>query len=160
VPIAVLTGGDRAIRRIADRGETRTHCSPPSLAAIRAGASALGINRTEGESLRARLARRVGYFRRRLREAGLSAAGGWFPLQRIEPVPGVGAATLYDRLLRSGVRALLLRSRCGESGGATLAFIVTAGHESNDIDRAVEALRAAAFGDNTTTRRAGKEEGT
>ncbi len=149
VPIAVLAGGEEAIRRVAERGETRVHCSPPSLAAIHAGARALAINREEGERLRERLAWRVGYLHRRLRSAGLSATGGWFPLQRIEPIPGVRAALLHERLARQGVRALLLRPRCSEVDDATLAFIVTARHEAGDLDGAVEALQAAALGRGT-----------
>lgn len=155
-PLAVVTGGRQMIQRIAERGETRTHCSPPSLAAIRAGSRAVAINRLQGDALRARVARRVAYFRRLLREAGLSASAGYFPLQRIEPIAGVTAATLHERLAQRGVRALLLRPRCGETGDAMLGFIITARHEASDIDRAVEALRAAAFG-NERTLRAGKE---
>jgi 8-amino-7-oxononanoate synthase len=158
VPIAVLSGGEAVLQRIAERGETRTHCSPPSAAAIRAAARALAINRAEGDELRARLAQRVGYFRRRLREVGLSAANGRFPLQWIEPVPGVAAAALHDRLARRGVRALLLRPQCAGPDDAALAFSITARHHASEIDQAVEALRAAAFGKATARHAAKKEE--
>ena len=50
-------------------GETRVHCSPPSVANIRAAAHALELNRTCGDALRLRLAGLVGRFRTALPSA-------------------------------------------------------------------------------------------
>ena len=47
VPIAVLAGSEALIGRFEQRSETRLHCSPPSLAALRAAEHALAMNRVQ-----------------------------------------------------------------------------------------------------------------
>jgi 8-amino-7-oxononanoate synthase len=144
VPAAALSGCASAIRCFEERSDTRVHCSPPSAAVVHASRHALAVNRVRGDSLRLRLARLVGYFRRRLSEVGLSAAGGLFPVQTINARPALDFVTLHSRLLRMGVRTVLHRLRAAQ--GARLSFIITALHSPELIDRAVSALACAVLG--------------
>jgi 8-amino-7-oxononanoate synthase len=56
-PLALLSGGQEAVEQFKAKSETRVHCSPPSLAAIRAAEHAILVNRQCGDLLRQRLAR-------------------------------------------------------------------------------------------------------
>ncbi|HEX9942482.1 MAG TPA: aminotransferase class I/II-fold pyridoxal phosphate-dependent enzyme [Thermoanaerobaculia bacterium] len=138
VPLAVLTGAREAIATFERESETRVCSSPPSVAAIRAAAAALSINREQGDRLRARLAERVRRFRERLREAGLAASGGLSPVQNLEPPRGVDPAVLFQRLWDAGVRAVLRQPRCRP--GPRLTFLLHANHAPAEIDRAVETV--------------------
>jgi 8-amino-7-oxononanoate synthase len=141
VPVAVLSGSCPAVRWFEEKSETRVHCSPPSFAATRAIEHALMVNEKDGDDIRLRLAGRVRYFRSRLKEIGLSIAGGLFPVQTLVPLPWLDAATLHDRLLGLGVRSVLHRARNGI--GSRLSFLITALHSTRDIDYAVDALAFA-----------------
>jgi len=56
----------------------------------------------------------------------------------------VAAEALHGRLLRLGIRSILIR-RCREIG-ARVAFLITVLHRPSDIDQAVEAIgRAMTF---------------
>lgn len=140
-PLAALAGAGALVARFEARSETRTHCSPPSVAAVRAAERALWVNEAEGDARRGRLARLVLRLRRGLAGLGLAAAGRLFPVQTLAPVPGCDAALLHARLLRAGVRAVPLRRR-GEVG-PRLAFLLTAAHGPSDVDEALEALAGA-----------------
>ena len=143
VPVAMLAGSASVIRHFEEHSETRVHCSPPSLAVLHAAAHALAVNRTHGDRLRHDLAQLVRRFRAGLHGLGLAAGGGLFPLQTLRPA-GVTAAALHERLLRLGIRTILIR-HCHDIG-ARLAFLITARHRPADIDRAVKALgRAMTF---------------
>jgi 8-amino-7-oxononanoate synthase len=144
VPIASLAGSTQALQAFARRSETRVHCSPPSAAVIHAAERALAVNRKSGDQLRRRLARLVGHFRGRFTSRGLAATtDGLFPVQTLTAPVGASAAALHARLLRRGIRTVLLR---GHRGGAPrLTFMITASHTVLAIDRGVELLvRAAA----------------
>jgi 8-amino-7-oxononanoate synthase len=142
-PMAMLAGSASLIRRFEAQSETRVHCSPPSVANLHAAEHALAVNRTDGDGLRQYLAQLVRRFRAGLRGIGLAADGGLFPVQTLRPA-GVAADVLYERLLRLGIRTVVIR-RCREIG-AQVAFLITALHRSSDIDLAVEAIgRAMAF---------------
>ena len=52
VPMAVLSGSEPVIRRFEQQSETRVHCSPPSLASLRAAEHALALNRRHGDDRR------------------------------------------------------------------------------------------------------------
>lgn len=138
VPIAVLSGSQAAIRCFEEKSETRVHCSPPSVAVVNAALHALALNHKHGDALRGRLAQLIRRFRKRLQEIGLSATGGFFPVQTLADASGTDAQKLYERLLRSGIKTVLRRGRCGY--GARLSFLITALHHPHDIDCAVNMI--------------------
>ena len=143
VPMAMLAGSAAMIRRFELQSETRVHCSPPSVASFYAAEHALALNRTHGDRLRRHLAQLVRQFRAGLRALGIVADGGLFPVQALRPA-GVAAEALHGRLLRLGIRSILIR-RCREIG-ARVAFLITVLHRPSDIDQAVEAIgRAMTF---------------
>jgi 8-amino-7-oxononanoate synthase len=137
-PLAVLAGGHDMVARFERNSETRVHCSPPSLAAMSAAEHAMAVNREKGDALRLHLAQLVSRFQRRLVEIGLSAQEGLFPMQTLASAPGCDAALLHERLLRSGIRAVL--HRVGNRQGARISFLITARHRQSDIDHAIEVL--------------------
>ena len=117
------------------------HSSPPSLAVLRAAEHALAVNRLQGDGVRFYLSQLVERFRSGLRQIGLAAQGGLFPVQMLS-VAGVDARTLHLRLLCAGIRTVLVR--CCRGIGMRLGFLITALHRPSDIDRAIEALDRAA----------------
>ena len=141
VPVAVLAGSDRLVRRFENQSETRVHCSPPSVGVVRATEQALTINRESGDTLRLRLAGLVRYFRYRVSETGHSVSGGLFPVQTLAPVPGLNGSVLHERLRRREVRSVLHRVQGGQ---VRVSFLITARHTRTEIDYAVEALSSAA----------------
>jgi 8-amino-7-oxononanoate synthase len=137
-PVAVLAGSRAAVERFERGSDTRVHCSPPSMAVIRAAAQALALNRKCGDELRLRLARLVHHFRCRAKEAGFPSVGGLFPVQTLAPSRAIDPPSLHRHLLRRGIRTVLRRSRCGR--GALLSFVINARHRPEDIQRAADAL--------------------
>lgn len=142
VPVAVLGGSEKVIRRFEQASATRIHCSPPSNAVIHAAEHALAINLEDGDHRRFQLWKLVGRFRRGLTEAGLSLHGGRFPVQTLEPVPGLDPVRLYEELLQRGIRTVLHRARDGFS--AQISFLITALHPVQDIDKATRAVKQIA----------------
>jgi 8-amino-7-oxononanoate synthase len=140
-PLAVLAGEAQVISRFEQLSSARTHSSPPSLASISAGERALAINTGQGDDLRRRLLRLVHRFREYLRQLGLSASGGVFPVQTLNPVPGLKTSLVHDRLLARGAKAVLSQARDGWQ--ARLSFLITTRHTPADIDQGIAALRAA-----------------
>ena len=138
VPIAVLAGSDDAVKRFNQYSETRVHCSPPSVALVRAAEHALIVNATHGDLLRDQLAQHVRYFRAQLAGLALSAEGGLFPVQTLRLRPADVAIDVHERLRASGIETVLHRDRSGS--GPRLSFIFTARHRRSEIDRAVAAL--------------------
>jgi 8-amino-7-oxononanoate synthase len=147
VPMAMLAGSAKLIRRFEAQSETRVHCSPPSLAVLHAAEHALAVNRSDGDRLRRYLAQLVRRFRAGLRAIGLAVDGGLFPVQTLKPA-GVAAEVLHERLLRLGIRTIVIR-RCREIG-VQVAFLITALHWHSDIDLAVEAIGRAMTFDHST----------
>lgn len=145
-PIALLAGDTEVVARYERLGETRVHCSQPSMASIRAAERALALNRAAGDDVRARLAGLLHRFRAGSARAGLALCGGMFPVQTLEP--GAGAAHLHRRLLGLGVRAVLHRPAHG--GGPVISFVLTARHRERDIDAALAALSRTAGGHRAT----------
>jgi 8-amino-7-oxononanoate synthase len=137
-PLAAIAGSVPVISKFEELSATRVHSSPPSLAAIAAGERALVINASQGDNLRSRLWKLVRRFRDRLRQVGLSAFGGFFPVQTLKPIPNVEAGQLHDRLTSLGVKTVLRRARNGLH--VRLSFLITALHNPADIDRAVDTL--------------------
>jgi 8-amino-7-oxononanoate synthase len=156
VPLAVLSGSEEIVERFETESETRTHCSPPSVATVHAAEHALRLNRDRGDAARLRLSCLVRHFRSRLEELGLAATGGLFPVQMLAPVAGADAATIHERLLRSGVRAVLHYSR--HDSRPRLSFLITARHTPAQLDRAAEQLSRVGenFGPAEANRPAGR----
>jgi 8-amino-7-oxononanoate synthase len=143
VPAAMLGGPARLINQFAAFSETATHCSPASMACISAASQALAINQIRGDLLRQRLARLVRRFRRGLKDLGLSAQTGLFPMQTLQPQPELDAVELHRRLLRLRIRTVLHQARMGKS--ARLSFLFTAYQQLSDVDAALLALYSARF---------------
>lgn len=140
VPIAALAGPRAWIERFERRSDTRVHCSPATTTVIAAGAHALSVNARRGELLRRRLADNVRRFSSGLRAFGHASVGGLHPIQRVLSVSPGDAPSVYTRLLRCGVRAVLQRPAC--SGVASVTFVLSANHAPDDIERAVSTLTA------------------
>ena len=141
VPVAVVCGSDPVIGRFEEQSETRVHSSPASLATLHAAEHALAMNRRYGDRRRHHLWQLVERFCAKLQRIGLRAQGGLFPVQSLNPVDGVPAELLHSRLLRRGIRTVLVR--CCRGLRARLAFLITASHQPAEIDRVIDALEYA-----------------
>lgn len=139
-PLAVLAGNRRWIGKFEEKSLTRVHCSPPSIATLRAAERALICNHRDGEVRRARLLGSIRRFRRGLNEAGVTLGRGIFPIQMIRSARHVPAVTLHRRLAERGVRAVLNR---GTGGQPRVSFLLTARHTPAEIDVATAAVRDA-----------------
>jgi 8-amino-7-oxononanoate synthase len=137
-PVAVLSGSRAAVEEFKANSETRVHCSPPSVAVIRAAEHALRVSYKQGDRLRLRLASLVMRFRRGAQAGGLEFTGGLFPVQTLAPASKAETVRLYERLLHKGVRTVLRGARHGQD--PRLSFVITARHTPEAIDRAVSAL--------------------
>ena len=155
VPIAVLGGSRSWIRKYEEKSLTRVHCSPPSVATLRAAEHALGCNRREGDARRGRLLELVRRFRRGLSATGVAVGNGLFPVQTIRPARGISASTLHRQLHQRGIRTVLHR---GENGSPRVSFILTAGHSRAEIDAAVSAIAAVILQQPETSKRINHEE--
>jgi 8-amino-7-oxononanoate synthase len=144
VPVAVLAGSRALIENFAAASTTQVHCSPPSAASIAAAQHALAMNERCGDEARARLLDRVARFRQRLRDIGLTAGGGLFPIQTLDPIETCDGARLHRRLLAGGVRAVLHRARA--HSGPAVTFLITALHPPPAIDQAVGVIERALRG--------------
>lgn len=139
VPVAVLAGSERMVRRFEQASATRTHCSPPSNAVIHAADHALFVNEQQGDRLRLRLWSLVSRFQNGMAKAGLSTHGGDFPVQTWEPSPDINPVEVHEALLQRGLMTVLHPARHGFQ--AQISFLITALHRVQDIDHATEALR-------------------
>jgi 8-amino-7-oxononanoate synthase len=139
VPIAVLGGSARIIRRFEERSETRIHASPPSIAELHAAEHALRANAARGDELRDRLARLVAGFRRRVRGMGLRGPRSLFPVQALGPLRR--PSRVQQALQAAGVVTAVVRSCVGRE--KRLVFVITASHTTADLDHAAAALEAA-----------------
>jgi 8-amino-7-oxononanoate synthase len=144
VPVAVIAGSRSLTGRYERLSETRVHCSPPSFAHLRAAEHALDVNRLQGEHRRARLAALVCRLQAGVRGLGQVIRPVGFPVQSLEPVAGVPAAVLHQRLLDMGVRTVLHRPAC--RAVTTCSLLITAEHTPEQIDRAIAALDRAISG--------------
>jgi 8-amino-7-oxononanoate synthase len=140
-PLAAIAGSAQMVSKFEELSAIRVHSSPPSLAAIAAGERALIINTSKGDNLRTRLWKLVRRFRDQLRQVGLSAFGGFFPVQTLKPIPDVEADQLHNLLTSLGVKTVLHRAR--NRLDARLSFLITTLHSPADIDRAVDTLERA-----------------
>lgn len=137
-PVAVLSGSRAAVKEFEAKSETRVHCSPPSLAAIRAAEHSLCINDQRGDRLRLRLAALVARFRRNAEKAGFRFTGGLFPVQTLTSLSKADTVRFHERLLHHGIRTVLRRPL--RSRSLRISFVITARHTPEAIDRAVVVL--------------------
>jgi 8-amino-7-oxononanoate synthase len=144
VPMAAVSGEAALISRLSAGFESRRHCSPPSMADLRAAEHALGDNRRLGDRLRLRLARLVETFQSAIRTARpdwLRDSCAVFPVQTLR-VPAARAPQVHEGLLRHGVLTVLHRGTC--RSGPAISFVITVAHTPADIERAAAALCASA----------------
>jgi 8-amino-7-oxononanoate synthase len=141
VPLAGLSGPADLVGRFEAASQTRTHCSPPSVAALNAAEHALRLNVHRGDELRLGLARLVRHFRHRLAGLGLAVSGGMFPVQTLATTPGLPARALHARLLARGIQSVLYQPHGAH--GSRVGFILTARHTDAEVDAVVDALREA-----------------
>jgi 8-amino-7-oxononanoate synthase len=140
VPLAVLAGSRAWIQKFKDSSLTRVHCSPPSIATLRAAERALACNRREGEARREKLLGLVRRFRSGLSAIGIAASGGLFPIQSIRTAHGTPATVLHERLAKRGVHTVL---HGGRQGQPRISFLLTSRHTPADIDTGVRSIAAA-----------------
>jgi 8-amino-7-oxononanoate synthase len=134
-----VTGGRRAVvDRLAVAGDTRVHCSPPTMADLLAAEHALAVNDERGDELRRRLAALAVRLRDGLQRLGVAGRVDDFPIQPAGPFRLPVARRVHDDLCRRGVRTVLQKPRCGS--GALVTFIVTVAHRPADVDAALAAL--------------------
>jgi 8-amino-7-oxononanoate synthase len=140
-PVA-LTGGRRAIvERLVRDGDTRVHCSPPTVPDLVAAERALATNEERGDELRRRLGDLVVRLRDGLKELGVLSRVDDFPIQPVGPFQAPKARRVHDGLRRRGVLTVLQKSRCTQAAHVT--FIVTATHRRADVDAALTGLAGA-----------------
>lgn len=139
-PLAALGGSAQLIRQILARSETRVHCSPPSIAALRAAEHALALNRTRGDAMRRHLVELVVRFREQIDRMRISVSRSLFPVQALSLDPYASAVRSQRMLQEAGVRTLLARNRTAPR--AKLLFVFNALHSINDVDQAVMLLDA------------------
>jgi 8-amino-7-oxononanoate synthase len=142
VPIAMLAGPSALVEWFETRSETRVHSSPPSVAALRAAERALRINRTCGDVLRRRVDSLVNYFRTRLAQIGWPVGGGIFPAQSLLLKSVHGATSLFEYLLKHGIRTAPVKSEDARLP-ARISIILTARHQHGEVDRLIEVLDEA-----------------
>jgi 8-amino-7-oxononanoate synthase len=138
-PLAVIASNAKLIAKFENLSATRVHTSPPSLAVISAAQRALVVNEKRGDLLRIRLVKLVRHFREELRQIGISALGGLFPVQTLRAIPDIDPRRLHSQLLSCGVRAVLRSTR--HMPNAALSFLITALHTRSDIGRCMDALQ-------------------
>ena len=144
-PLAVLVGSSAIVGKIASEGATRIHTSPPSTASIAAARAALSANATAGDLLRARLSRRIAYLRKGLTGIGARLISNLpLPMQAVALPTAPSARTALTALAARKVQALITES-CGI--GPVLSVILTARHANSDIDRLIEGIAAALYGE-------------
>lgn len=144
-PLAVLSGSRELIDRFRRASRTRVHCSPPSVAAIRAARRALDASARSGETWRRRLLRLVLKLRAALHSVGLAAIGTFpFPVQSFIAARASTVAELHRRLAAGDVRTLLTRGCAGPA--PRLTFIATARHTVTQIEQAGDLLARATVG--------------
>jgi 8-amino-7-oxononanoate synthase len=136
-PVALLAGSAARMAQFSRSSLTRVHCSPPSVAVVRAAERAFEVNARRGDTLRRRLARLVTGFRTRVADTCALAHGGIFPMLTLgcEGARGANAVALHRHLAQSGIRSVLHGGREPRT-----SFLFTAAHDESAVDSAAHAL--------------------
>lgn len=140
VPIAVMSGPFEVINAIRRNGLSRYHCSPPSLAHVKAASRALWLNQTQGEQLRQQLWENVKLFRQGLHLSGIRIRGGIFPVQRVTELNPRIALLVYQTLNQTGLKTVLTTNH---QGVPEISFLLRADHSKKEIDTAVSLIVSA-----------------
>ncbi|MFK4088243.1 hypothetical protein ACI2LF_29290 [Kribbella sp. NPDC020789] len=139
-PLALTTGDQLPIRRLAMEGGHRVHSSPPSAADLAAATMALH-DPAGNRARRSRLRANVLWLRNRLSELELPVNGLPFPVVSIR-VPAATASSWWSHLRSARLHAVLQPSRCRP--GVMLTVLVRADHSDADLDRLTATLRRLA----------------
>lgn len=143
-PLAALAGDAAVVRRFEARSQTRSHASPPSVAAVRAAQQALRNNRACGDSRRSHVWQLLQRWWRGLAALGIASHGGPFPVQTLasNAVPASAWPDLHRYLARRGTEAVLreVGPAHGEKPGWQLSFILTANHSLAHITLALRQI--------------------
>jgi len=124
VPVAMLAASSSFIDSFIEQSDTWVHCSPPSIAHLKAAAVRCAQSR-RGRPASLPSAGECPRLRREMRDAGLPVRGGIFPLQRLV-MPSLAAAAKMERgLADRGVQTVVARTRCRDEAAVT--FIITQG---------------------------------
>jgi 8-amino-7-oxononanoate synthase len=140
-PVAITGGPASLVGRLVEGGDTRLHCSPPTIADLLAAEQAVKVNQERGDELRRRLAALVARLRMEFDALGVPTVAGNAPVQPVGPFRLPLARKLHERLQTHGVLTVLQKPRCGH--GANVTFIVTANHTYTNVITAGAALAAA-----------------
>jgi len=137
-PVAMLAGSRELVARFSRHSATRMHCSPPSVAVVRAAERALDVNAARGDALRAVLARRIRQFRMLVARTCASIRGDLFPVQTLGCGGAVGedAVRLHHALAAAGVRTVLQSPR-----DPRISFLFSSSHSEADVEHAALALQ-------------------
>jgi glycine C-acetyltransferase len=93
-----------------------------------------------GDDLRARLRDNTRYFRERMTAAGFTIVPGEHPIAPVMLGDAALAAQFADRLLQHGVYVIGFSYPVVPLGKARIRTQMTAGHDRNQLDRAIEAF--------------------
>lgn len=135
-PLAALAGPRKMLGGFMAASATRVHCSPPSVAAIAAGRSALETNRKVGRALRERLRERVAQLQAALAERGIGCLGGGFPVQRIVLPPSCDGLAIRRELSLAGIEVLLQ----GTPARQILTLLLRADHSAQQLAYAARSI--------------------
>ena len=137
-PLAAIGGSRALVERYERDAFTRVHCSPPSVAAIRALEHALSVNDHSGERRRRHVATAVRRLRSGLRRLGVAVDGGPFPVQSLTPLPRTAAVLLHRGLLDAGICSV--PQLCARGRAGRVVFLLTAASSDIDVDMALHAI--------------------
>lgn len=143
VPVAVLAGSAQQVARFAQRSDVRVHTSPVSNWHAWAAQETLCHDARYGDAARLRLWQRIAQFRKELAAAGLSPAGGDFPVQKLRLPRATAALSLHHYLRERGIHCLLLADEC-RPAVPQVAFCLRADHAAAEIRRLTQCIRHAA----------------
>jgi 8-amino-7-oxononanoate synthase len=141
VPVAFVAGPERFIDHVRLTVGTFVHSSPPATPILAAALAALQVHDREGDDLRRHLVALVRRFRNGLRRAGLEPEpASVFPIQSLRLPSSAMATIAASTLRRQGIWPLLQLASPEQPAGGAIRFVLTALHQTADIDEAVAAI--------------------
>jgi len=123
------------------RQRSRPYLFSNALAPVVVGASIAVLDRlSETTELRDRLESNTKYFRERMTAAGFDIKPGWHPIVPIMLYDAVLAQKMADDLLEEGIYVIGFFYPVVPKGEARIRVQVSAAHEKEHLDRAIEAF--------------------